>query len=102
MPSFEAKLHALMEEVARNREVQQQEIKDRQADHDKVVEHGRDFKTVFNRLEEIDKKLEERRRMGWEIWLALISGFIALVVSVGSVVIIKLAERSPQTQGGKP
>lgn len=102
MASFEAKLHALMQEVARNREIQEQESKDRQADHDKVVEHGRDLKTAFTILKELDQKIENRRRMGWEIWLAIISGIIALIVSVGSFVVSKLVDRTPQTQGGKP
>jgi hypothetical protein len=107
MPSFEAKLYALMQEVARNREVQDAEMKERQLDHDRVVEQGRDLKTAFTKLGEFERKSEEKNRRGWELWLAVVSGLIALVVSIGSaVMMVKYSERPPavapvQTNGGK-
>lgn len=107
MPSFEAKLYALMQEVARNREVQDAEMKERQLDHDRVVEQGRDLKTAFTKLGEFERKSEDKNRRGWELWLAVVSGLIALAVSIGSAVLmVKYSERMPmaapaQTNGGK-
>ena len=102
MASVEAKLHALMQEVTRNRESQEKEEQARSRDHDEIIKQGRDLKTVWDKVEDLEKTAVEKQRRGWEIWLAILAAVLALLTSVGSAVIAARSSAATQAiPGGK-
>lgn len=83
MPSLEAKLAAAATEVQNLRQALEKEVQERRRDHDTIIAQKEQIKTLFSRIDVIESERRQAGARKWEVWLAIISGVVALLVAAG-------------------
>lgn len=86
MASLEAKLAEVVTEAKNLRFALEKETEERRRDHDIIIKQGEQLKTLFAQLKLLQDAKAESGARTWQVWLALLTGVIAIIVAIGSKV----------------